>query len=89
MTVWFKAPLAWRNWRFSHHERKVLLALSILIGALTGLTVVALILLTERLGARIYPVQSPIWHRILIPVIGSLGTGIWCSAIFPTRAAAG
>jgi len=32
-----------------------------LIGALTGLAVVALIVLTERLGLRMYPVGSPVW----------------------------
>ena len=48
----------------------MLLVLSILIGALTGLAVVAFIVLTERLGMRLYPVGTAAWRRMLIPVAG-------------------
>src|ERR1019366_9076855 len=58
---------------FARREGRILLFLSILIGALTGLAVVAFILLTERLGMRLYPVGSPAWNRVLILVVGSLG----------------
>ena len=44
----------WRD-RLSQREDQVFLALTILIGALAGLAVVAFILLTERLGARLFP----------------------------------
>jgi len=56
--LWWKAPL--REWvaHFAQSEERVLLFLSILIGALTGLAVVAFIVLTERLGMRLYPVGS-------------------------------
>src|ERR1039458_10685602 len=56
-------------------EEQVFLVLSILIGALAGLTVVAFIVLTERLGMRLYPVGSPGWRRVMIPVGGSLAMG--------------
>jgi CIC family chloride channel protein len=45
--------------------------LALVIGALAGLVVVGFILLTERLGARLYPVGSAAWRRVLIPIIGS------------------
>ena len=56
-------------------ESQVFMALSLLIGALTGLAVVAFIVLTERLGMRLYPVQGAPWRRLLLPVVGSLGIG--------------
>ena len=82
ITGW-RTPLRWWALRFAQREGQVLLILSILIGALTGLVVVALILLTERLGTRLYPVGSPAWRRILFPVIGSLGTGYLLFRYFP------
>jgi len=72
---WWQLPLRWLGVRFAQREQQVLLFLSIMIGALTGLAVVALILLTERLGMRLYPVGSPVWRRIVTPVIGSLTMG--------------
>jgi len=56
-------------------EDQVFLVLAPVIGALTGLAVVAFILLTEREGMRVYPVGSDRWRRLLFPVAGSLGTG--------------
>ena len=56
-------------------EDQMMLFLALVIGALTGAVVVAFILLTERLGMRLYPVGSAAWRRVLIPVSGSLGMG--------------
>ncbi len=81
--IWWKSPFRWVTVRFARRESQMLLVLSILIGALTGLVVVALILLTERLGARLYPAGSPVWRRVLFPVIGSLGTGYLLFRYFP------
>lgn len=41
-----------------HREEQVFLLLSLLTGALTGLAVVAFIVVTKRLGMRLYPVGS-------------------------------
>ncbi len=59
------------------------MALSLLIGALVGLTVVAFIVLTERLGMRLYPVGSAAWRRVLVPVAGSLTMGFLLYKYFP------
>lgn len=59
------------------------LLLSLLIGALTGLAVVAFILLTERLGMRLYPVGSAAWRRVLVPIAGSLAMGVLLFRYFP------
>jgi CIC family chloride channel protein len=54
----------------------------LVIGALTGLTVVAFILLTERAGMRLYPVGGAQWRRLVLPVGGSLGIGYLLSRYF-------
>ena len=56
-------------------EDQVYLVLTLVIGASVGLVVVAFIVLTERLGARLYPAGGAAWRRLLVPVIGALGTG--------------
>jgi len=65
------------------HEDKVLLILTLIIGAVVGLVVVAFILLTENLGARLYPPASAAWRRVLVPVAGALVTGYLLSKYFP------
>src|SRR5437762_232021 len=56
-------------------EEQVFLILTLVIGAIVGLIVVAFILLTERFGARLYPAGGAGWRRVLIPTIGSLVMG--------------
>ena len=48
-------------------EEQIFLILTLVIGALVGLTVVAFIVLTEGFGARIYPPGGAAWHRLLAP----------------------
>ena len=62
---------------------QLLLVLSLVIGALVGLVVVAFILLTGRLAARMYPAGGAGWHRIMVPVLGSLSTGYLLWRYFP------
>jgi len=59
------------------------LILSLVIGALVGLVVVAFILLTGRLAARMYPAGGSGWRRILVPTLGSLSTGYLLWRYFP------
>lgn len=69
--------------RFRQNEDHLTLVLSLVIGALVGLVVVAFILLTGRLAARMYPPGGAGWRRILVPVLGSLGTGYVLWRYFP------
>jgi CIC family chloride channel protein len=73
------------------HEREeqVFLLLSLLIGALTGLAVVAFIVLTEREGIRFFPLGSAAWRRIAIPVAGSLAMGFLLYRFFPNARGSG
>src|SRR5437667_4576903 len=82
---WWKTPLLDLLEKVRQREDQVFLVLALVIGASTGLAVVAFILLTERLGMRLYPVGSSASRRMLLPVWGSLGWAICCFAIFPTR----
>jgi CIC family chloride channel protein len=70
-------------------EEQIFLVLTLLIGALTGLAVVAFIVLTERLGMRLYPVGSSGLRRVLIPVAGSLTMGYLLYRYFPNARGSG
>ncbi|MGJ5817739.1 chloride channel protein [Paludibaculum fermentans] len=59
------------------------LVLSFVIGAVVGLVVVAFILLTGRLAARMYPPGGAAWRRVLVPVLGALSTGWLLAKYFP------
>src|SRR5579863_10324248 len=88
-TRWWKSPS--RQWNTLLHEREeqVFLVLTLLIGALVGLMAVAFILLTERVGSRLYPPGGAAWHRVLIPVVGSLFMGYLLYRYFPDARGSG
>jgi chloride channel protein, CIC family len=75
-------PSSWTR-RLEPHEDRVFLVLTIVIGAVVGLVVVAFIVLTGDLGARMYPPRGSGWRRLLVPVAGSLATGYLLSRYFP------
>src|SRR5436309_770993 len=81
--TWWKTPLLHRWGKLQQREDQVFLVLALVIGALTGLAVVAFILLTERMGMRLYPVGGAPWRRLLFPVVGSLGIGYLLFRYFP------
>ncbi len=64
-------------------EDQLALLLSLVIGALVGLVVVAFILLTGRLAAHLYPAGGAGWRRVLVPTLGSLITGYLLYRYFP------
>src|ERR1039457_1411982 len=75
--------VGWRTWlservaELRQSEDQIVLVLALVIGALTGLAVVAFILLTERMGMRLYP------------VVGSLGIGYLLYRYFPDARGSG
>jgi CIC family chloride channel protein len=75
-------PKSWTR-RLEQHEDRVFLVLTLVIGAVVGLVVVAFIVLTGNLGARMYPPGGSPWRRLLVPVAGSLATGYLLSRYFP------
>ena len=70
-------------------EDRLALVLSIVIGALVGLVTVAFMLLTGRLAAQMYPAGGAGWHRIVIPTLGALITGILLVRYFPDARGSG
>ena len=79
---------AWLD-RLRGREDQVSIVLSFVIGALVGLIVVAFILLTGRLAARMYPPGSASLRRILIPTLGDLGSGYLLFRYFPDARGSG
>ncbi|HET7106089.1 MAG TPA: chloride channel protein [Candidatus Acidoferrum sp.] len=87
---------AWRNaaiskWKafLGDREEQVFLLLTLLIGALVGLVVVAFIEITGRFGARLYPPDAAAWRRFLVPVGGSLVMGYLLYKYFPDARGSG
>jgi CIC family chloride channel protein len=86
---WWQVPLAERMDALRQRESQVFLGLSLVFGALTGLAVVAFIVLTERMGMRLYPVVGAPWRRLMFPVVGSLGIGYLLYRFFPNARGSG
>jgi CIC family chloride channel protein len=84
-----KAPQRYWAALVQDREEQVFLALTLLIGALVGLVVVAFILITERFGARLYPAGGAPWRRLVVPVVGSLGMGYLLYRFFPKARGSG
>src|SRR5579863_3947542 len=86
---WWQTTLLHRLAKLRQREDQVFLILALVIGALTGLVVVAFILLTERMGMRLYPAGGAPWRRLLFPVVGSLGIGYLLFRYFPNARGSG
>jgi chloride channel protein, CIC family len=86
---WWGTWLSNRRAELRQREHQVILVLSLVIGALTGAAVVAFILLTGRLGMRLYPAGGAPWRRLLFPVGGSLGIGYLLYRYFPNARGSG
>ena len=85
---WEAASLQWAVF-LKRREEQVFLVLTLLIGALVGLTVVAFIVLTEHAGARIYPAGGAAWRRLLAPLLGSVVIGYLLFKYFPDARGSG
>jgi chloride channel protein, CIC family len=75
--------------QLKNREDQLTVVLSLVIGVLVGLMVVAFILLTGRLAAQMYPAGGAAWRRVVIPVIGALITGFLLFRYFPDARGSG
>jgi chloride channel protein, CIC family len=75
--------------RVARDEHRLTLFLSLMIGAIVGLVIVAFILLTGRLAARMYPTGVQPWRRLLVPTAGSLVAGWLLFRYFPLARGSG
>ena len=80
-----------RRWADSIRSREdqLTVVLSLLIGILVGLVVVAFILLTGRLAANMYPAGGAAWRRVVIPTVGALFSGYLLFRYFPNARGSG
>src|SRR5258706_596031 len=69
---WWNSPSRQWNTFLREREEQVFLVLTLFIGALVGMVVVAFILLTERFGARLYPAGAAAFNTPLAAVLFSL-----------------
>jgi CIC family chloride channel protein len=86
---WWKTLVLERLRKLQEREDQIFLVLTLVIGALTGLVVVAFILLTERMGMRLYPEGGAPWRRLLFPVVGSVVIGYLLFRYFPEARGSG
>src|SRR6476660_8860845 len=88
LTWWRALSRQWAEF-LKRREDQVFLLLTLLIGALVGVVVVAFIVLTEHAGLRIYPVGGAHWRRLLVPLVGSLTMGYLLFKYFPDARGSG
>src|SRR6266478_2307695 len=69
--------------RIRQREDQLFLLLTLIIGAIVGLTIVAFIIATERVGLRLYPADGAAWRRFVTPIVGALVTGYLLYRYFP------
>jgi len=72
-----------------HHENQLSMALSLVIGAVVGLVVVEFIRVTTGLAAWFFPPNRSEWRRIIVPVLGALGSGYLLYRYFPNARGSG
>jgi chloride channel protein, CIC family len=73
--------------RIRRNEEQLFLALTLVIGVVVGLTIVAFVVLTERVGLRLYPAGAQ--PRLFMPVMGSVLTGYLLYRYFPNARGSG
>lgn len=88
-TKWRWTPSQQWSALVKQREEQVFLLVTLLIGALVGMAVVAFIVLTERFGARIDATVAPAWRRLLVPIVGSLSMGFLLYKYFPDARGSG
>src|SRR5260370_63336 len=79
---WDSSSQQWASF-LRNREEQVFLVLTLLIGAIVGMAVVAFILLTERFAARLYPAGGTAWRRLFVPIAGSAVMGYFLYRFFP------
>ncbi len=85
----WRALLVTRIAKLRLSGNRIFILLAVVIGVLTGLAVVAFILVSERLGTRLYPAGGAPWRRAFFPIAGSLFIGYLIFRFFPEARGSG
>ncbi len=64
-------------------EHSVFLVLTLVIGAIVGAAIVLFIVVTERLGERMFPLADSAWRRLVVPTATAGVTGLLLHRYFP------
>jgi CIC family chloride channel protein len=87
---WWASVISWAEAEAAfRHEDKILLVLTLIIGAVVGLVVVAFIVVTENLADKLFPPGGTAWRRLVLPVAGALITGFLLRRYFPDARGSG
>lgn len=86
--AWVGRLQAWLD-ELRLREHQLTFVLSVVIGATVGLVVVAFILVTSRIGARLHPANGAAWWRLIVPVAGALSSGALLWNVFPNARGSG
>lgn len=73
----------------AHNEDQVFMALTVVIGAVVGLVVVAFILVTNGLEAYLYSDDDARWRRLVVPIVATLVVGYVLYRFFPDARGSG
>ncbi|MGH7582659.1 MAG: chloride channel protein [Gemmatimonadales bacterium] len=85
---WFLKVAAWLD-ELRHQENQLAMVLSLVIGAVVGLVVVVFIKVTSGLTTSFFPENGSEWRRVLVPVLGALGSGYLLYRFFPAARGSG
>jgi CIC family chloride channel protein len=90
-SFWRRPAAALKVWagELRQRESQLFLVLSLLIGGTVGAIVVAFIVLTEHVGAYMYPPGGLGLRRLFVPIGGSLITGFLLTKYFPQARGSG
>ena len=89
MRSWKEMTLSWQE-----RIRRIIadpshLALALIIGALSGATIVAFLACTERMHTLLFSSAMPVWMRPLIPAVAALIAGYLLLRVFPDARGSG
>ena len=73
----------------AQNENQVFMVLTIVIGAVVGLTIVAFILVTDGLETLLYAEGGARWRRLVTPILATLGVGFLLQRFFPDARGSG
>ena len=90
-SIWRRPAAALKVWagELRQRESQLFLVLSLVIGGAVGAIVVAFIVLTEHVGAYMYPPGGLGLRRLFVPIVGSLITGFLLAKYFPQARGSG
>jgi CIC family chloride channel protein len=86
---WRQRLQAWVRQSVRRSEREVNYVLTLILGAVVGLVIVAFIVVTESLGEALHPHGGARWRLVVVPTLGALVSGYLLYRYFPDARGSG